>query len=295
MSHERALPSGLRSYLFAPGNHPRKVAKVFAAGADAVLLDLEDAVPIAEKESTRAAVVEAMRAPRSARGYIRVNGLETAWCADDIACVVGHGVDGIVLPKIESAEQVRAAAAFIAAAERVAGLAVGAIELMAIVETARGIEFANEIAAADPRLKRLAFGGGDYTNDLDFEWTLEEHELAYARARLTHASRVAGIEPPVDTVVIEGKDIARFSRSAQNGRRMGLYGKLCIHPDQVAPCNAAFTPTAEQVAQARAVVEAFEQAEAAGSASIQVNGQFVDYPIVFKARRVLAAAARAAG
>ena len=114
MSHERALPSGLRSYLFAPGNHPRKVAKVFAAGADAVLLDLEDAVPIAEKESTRAAVVEAMRAPRAVRGYIRVNGLETAWCADDIACVVGHGVDGIVLPKIESAEQVRAAAAFIA-------------------------------------------------------------------------------------------------------------------------------------------------------------------------------------
>ncbi|NBW90460.1 MAG: hypothetical protein EBR51_11275 [Gammaproteobacteria bacterium] len=166
MSHERALPSGLRSYLFAPGNHPRKVAKVFAAGADAVLLDLEDAVPIAEKESTRAAVVEAMRAPRAVRGYIRVNGLETAWCADDIACVVGHGVDGIVLPKIESAEQVRAAAAFIAAAERVAGLAVGAIELMAIVETARGIEFANEIAAADPRLKRLAFGGGDYTNEI---------------------------------------------------------------------------------------------------------------------------------
>ena len=106
---------------------------------------------------------------------------------------------------------------------------------------------------------------------------------------------LAGIEPPVDTVVIEVKDIARFSRSAQNGRRMGLYGKLCIHPDQVAPCNATFTPTAEQVAQARAVVEAFEQAEAAGSASIQVNGQFVDYPIVFKARRVLAAAERAAG
>ena len=166
---------------------------------------------------------------------------------------------------------------------------------MAIVETARGIAFADEIAAADRRLARLAFGGGDYTNDLDLEWTLEERELDYARARLTHASRLANIEPPVDTVVIAVKDIERFRVSARNGRRMGLYGKLCIHPDQVAPCNDVFTPDAAQLAHARAVVEAFERAEASGSASIQVDGQFVDYPIVFKARRILAAAARAGG
>ena len=295
MSETRRLPSGVRSYLFAPGNHPRKVEKVFSAGADAVLLDLEDAVPPAEKVATRAAVVAAMRAPRRARGYVRVNSLDTEWCAADIAAVAGPWLDGLVLPKVESAAQVHQASAWIAAAERAAGLAVGRLELMAIVETARGIEFAKEIAAADPRLARLAFGGGDYTNDLDLEWTREERELDYARARLTHAARLANIEPPVDTVVIAVKDIERFRVSAHNGRRLGLYGKLCIHPDQVAPCNEVFTPDAAQIAQAQAVVEAFERAEAAGSASIQVDGQFVDYPIVFKARRILAAARRAGG
>ena len=295
MTDTRPMPSGVRSYLFAPGNHPRKVEKVFTTGADAILLDLEDAVPPNEKIATRAVVVAAMRAPRRARGYVRVNGLETEWCADDIAAVAGPWLDGLVLPKVESAEQVRQASAWIAAAERAAGLPIGRLELMAIVETARGIAFADEIAAADKRLARLAFGGGDYTNDLDLEWTLEERELDYARARLTHASRLAGIEPPVDTVVIAVKDIERFRVSARNGRRMGLYGKLCIHPDQVAPCNEVFTPDAAQVAHARAVVEAFERAEASGSASIQVDGQFVDYPIVFKARRILAAAARADG
>lgn len=295
MTDTRRLPSGVRSYLFAPGNHPRKVEKVFLAGADAVLLDLEDAVPPSEKVATRAATVAAMRAPRKARGYVRVNGLDTEWCAGDVAAVVGPWVDGIVLPKVESAEQVREICALIATAEGGAGLPPGTLELMAIVETARGIEFAHEIAAADRRLARLAFGGGDYTSDLDLEWTHDERELDYARARLTHASRVAGIEPPVDTVMIAVKDLERFRQSTINGRRMGLYGKLCIHPDQVAPCNALFTPDAAQVAHARAVVEAFEKAEAAGSASIQVDGQFVDYPIVFKARRVLAAAARAVG
>jgi citrate lyase subunit beta / citryl-CoA lyase len=287
MTDTRPMPSGVRSYLFAPGNHPRKVEKVFTAGADAILLDLEDAVPPKEKIATRAVVIAAMRAPRRARGYVRVNGLDTEWCADDIAAVAGPWLDGLVLPKVESAEQVRQASAWIAAVERAAGLP--------IVETARGIELANEIAAADRRLARLAFGGGDYTNDLDLEWTSEERELDYARARLTHASRLANIEPPVDTVVIAVKDIERFRVSARNGRRMGLYGKLCIHPDQVAPCNEVFTPDAAQLAHARAVVEAFERAEASGSASIQVNGQFVDYPIVFKARRILAAAARAGG
>ena len=295
MTDTRPMPSGVRSYLFAPGNHPRKVEKVFTAGADAILLDLEDAVPPKEKIATRAVVVAAMRAPRRARGYVRVNGLDTEWCADDIAAVAGPWLDGLVLPKVESAEQVRQASAWIAAAERAAGLPIGRLELMAIVETARGIAFADEIAAADRRLARLAFGGGDYTNDLDLEWTLEERELDYARARLTHASRLANIEPPVDTVVIAVKDIERFRVSARNGRRMGLYGKLCIHPDQVAPCNEVFTPDAVQLAHARAVVEAFERAEASGSASIQVDGQFVDYPIVFKARRILAAAARAGG
>ena len=284
----RNLPSGLRSFLFAPGNHPRKVEKVFGAGADVVILDLEDAVAVAEKEATRTVVVAAMKSPRQALGYVRVNSIESRWCIGDLEAVVGPWLDGIVLPKAESADQLRAIGERISECERRAGMKVGALDLMPIVETARGIESSAAIAGACPRVRRLAFGGGDYTTDLDLTWTPEEHELAYARARLTHGSRVAGIEPPVDTVVIQVKDVERFRRSAQNGRRMGFAGKLCIHPDQVLPCNETFTPTRAEVEQARAVIRAFEQAEAQGSASIQLDGQVIDYPIVYKAQRVLA-------
>ncbi len=284
----------LRSYLFAPGNHPRKVEKALTAGADAVILDLEDAVAIAEKEATRTVVVEALQRPRKGLGYVRINGAGTRWCMGDLETVVGPWLDGIVLPKVESAEQLRLISEKIGEAERHLGLPRGAIDLMPIVETALGIESAREIAAAGPRVRRLAFGGGDYTTDLDIVWTPQEHELAYARAKLTHASRIAGIEPPVDTVVVQVKDIERFRQSAANGRRAGFAGKLCIHPDQVLPCNEAFTPSASEVERARRVVAAFEQAEAGGSASIRVEGEFVDYPLVERARRVLALAARIA-
>ena len=289
----KPLPSGLRSFMFAPGNHPRRVQKVFELGADVVILDLEDAVALTEKVATRAAVVAALQKPRHSLGYVRVNSVDSEWCLDDIRAVVGPWLDGIVLPKTESAATLFKVDGWIADAERSAGLQTGRLDLVPIIETARGIESATEIAAATPRVRRLAFGGGDYTHDLDLVWTLEEHELAYARARLTHASRVAGIEPPIDTVVLEVKDTERFRRSARNGRGMGFHGKLCIHPDQVAACNEAFTPSAAEIEQAHAIVTAFAEAEARGLASIQVNGQFIDYPIVYKAQRILALARRA--
>jgi citrate lyase subunit beta/citryl-CoA lyase len=288
----KPLPSGLRSFMFAPGNHPRRVQKVFELGADVVILDLEDAVALTEKVATRAAVVAALQKPRHSLGYVRVNSVDSEWCLDDIRAVVGPWLDGIVLPKTESAATLAKVDGWIANAESSAGLQTGRLDLVPIIETARGIESATEIAAATPRVRRLAFGGGDYTHDLDLVWTLEEYELAYARARLTHASRVAGIEPPIDTVVLEVKDTDRFRRSARNGRGMGFQGKLCIHPDQVAACNEAFTPSAAEIEQAHAIVTAFAEAEARGLASIQVNGQFIDYPIVYKAQRILAQAGR---
>lgn len=284
----KSPPAGLRSFLFAPANHPRKVEKLLVSGADAVILDLEDAVAVAEKEAARAQAVAAMKQPRSARGYVRINGFDSRYWMADLEAVVGPWIDGIVLPKAEGAEQLRAVDVRISQMERRAGMKEGTLELMPLVETAKGIENATAIAGASARVRRLSFGGGDYTNDLDLIWTAEERELDYARARLAHASRVAGIEPPVDTVVIQVKDTQRFLQSAQNGRRMGFQGKLCIHPDQVAPCNTAFTPTAEEVAHARAVIGAFQAAEAAGSASIQLNGYFIDYPILYKAQRVIA-------
>lgn len=287
-------PAGLRSYLFAPGNHARRVEKVFTAGADAVILDLEDAVAHAEKAAARPLVVAAMQRPRDAHGFVRVNGLDSPYWQEDLDAVVGPWLDGVVLPKAESAAQVQALEAHLSACELRAGMAPGTLDLMLIVETARGIVHADAIAAASPRIGRIALGGGDYSNDLDLEWTAEEEALAYGRARLAHASRAAGIEAPVDTVVIEVRDQARFRRSALNGRRLGFRGKLCIHPDQIAPCHEVFTPDAAEIARARAIVAAFREAEARGVASIQVEGVFVDYPVVYRAQRILALADRLA-
>ena len=289
---QKMSPAGLRSFLFAPGNQSRKVEKVFQCSADAVILDLEDAVALAQKEVARAAVVTAIQRPRQARGYVRINGVESKFWIGDLEAVVGPRLDGVVLPKTETAEQLRAVDARISQMERRVRLKEGSIEVMPIVETARGIENAAAIAGASARVRRLSFGGGDYTNDLDLIWSADEQELAYARAKLTHGSRLAGLEPPVDTVVLQVKDTARFRQSALNGRRMGFQGKLCIHPDQVAVCHDVFTPSAEEIAQARAIIAAFAAAEAQGSAAIQLDGYFVDYPIVYKAQRVLALAER---
>jgi len=137
-------------------------------------------------------------------------------------------------------------------------------------------------------VQQLWFGGGDSTLGLDYLWEPDEQVLSYARAKLSHASRIAGLEPPIDTVVLQIRDNDRFTASARRGRAFGFTGKLCIHPDQVALTHAVFSPSDEEVAHARAVVDAFERAEAEGSASIQLDGYFIDYPIVDKARRIIA-------
>ena len=280
----------IRSFLFTPGNHPRKVAKVFNASADAVILDLEDAVAIAEKVATRATVKAAMQQPRTCLGYIRVNSLDTGYCEKDIRAVVGPWLDGIVIPKVESAATLQTVDELIGNAERAAGMPVGSLDLMPIIETARGVEYATEIASAVPRVKRLSFGGGDYTLDLDYIWSADEDVLNYARARISHATRVANIDPPIDTVVLQISDDERFCASAERGKKFGFAGKLCIHPSQVPLCNATFTPNAEEIAHAQAVVAAFEAAETDGSASIQLDGYFIDYPIVYKSQRIIALA-----
>lgn len=280
----------MRTWLFAPGNHPRKVEKVFQTGADAVILDLEDAVAVAEKEATRRTVLTALDAPRPCLGYIRVNALDTPFAFRDIDAVVQKQVDGIVLPKVESAADLKMADWMIATLEQERGLEVGALDLVPIIETAKGLDAINEIAQSGTRVKRLSFGAGDFTRDMGIKWSGEEQELAYARSRFVLASRVAELEQPIDTVFIDLADDDHFEGSVHTALTFGFQGKLCIHPKQVPIVNNVFTPTEDELKQARDVIAAFDEAEAAGSASIQVNGYFVDYPIVVKAQRVVALA-----
>jgi citrate lyase subunit beta/citryl-CoA lyase len=279
-----------RTWLFVPGNNARRVDKALNAGADAAILDLEDAVAVAEKVAARDAIAEGLTRPRSSRAYVRVNSLDTGFTFGDLEAVVRPGLDGIVLPKVERAADLQMVDWVIGELEKKQGMAPGAVDLMPILETGRGIADARAICAAGGRLRRVSFGAGDYTRDIGMDWTIDEAEIAPAQAEVVLASRIAGLEPPVDTVFIHIREHEAFRASCDRVRRMGFQGKLLIHPDQVAPANAAFTPSEEELARARKIVAAFAEAEAAGSASIQVEGYFVDYPIVEKAKRVVALA-----
>jgi len=276
-----------RTLLFAPGNHPRRVAKALCLKADAVILDLEDAVAIAEKVATRAIVVDALQSERSGLGYVRVNAYDTDFCFGDLLVVVAKGVDGIVLPKVETSAQLRSVDWVVSQLEREKRLPAGGIDIIPIIETGKGVANVHDIASAGTRIKRLSFGAGDYTKDMAMRWTRHEGELAHARAEIAVASRAAGLEAPLDTVWIHIKETDGCIKSAELVCDMGYQGKLCIHPDQVDPVNAVFTPSDDDVDFAEKVVKAFEEAEAQGLASIQVDGYFVDYPIVDQAQRTL--------
>lgn len=276
-----------RSFLFAPGNHARRVDKALQLDADAVILDLEDAVANREKAATRAVVVEALARPRRCRGYVRVNALSTQWSHGDFLAVVARGVDGIILPKVESAGEVQTAQWLLTALERDRGLPEGGIDLIPILETAAGFSNLKAIAQAAKRVKRLSFGAGDFTLDMGLTWTRDENELLPFRSAIVLESRAAGLEPPLDTVWTDLKDGEGFARSVQLVKDLGFQGKLCIHPDQVPVVNETFRPTETELGHARRVVEAFAQAERDGLAAIQVDGQFVDYPIVYRAQRIL--------
>lgn len=276
-----------RSFLFTPGNHPRRVEKVFVSGADAAILDLEDAVAVTEKPAARAAVVAALQRPRNCGGYVRVNAMDTPFAYGDFAAVVGPGIDGIILPKVNAGWQLKAADWLLSELERQAGLPIGKIDLIPIIETGEGMANLQRIAQSRTRTRRMAFGAGDFTLDVGMAWTTDESELDPYRAQMVVQSRAAGLEAPLDTVWVELSNAEGLDESAQRAARIGFQGKMCIHPNQIDTVNRRFTPSATEIARAEKIMAAFDRAEAEGSASIQVDGAFVDYPIVAKARRVL--------
>jgi citrate lyase subunit beta/citryl-CoA lyase len=282
-----------RSWLFAPGNHPRRAEKVFQSGADAAILDLEDAVAVAEKPAARAPVAAALARQRNCAGYVRVNALSTPFARDDIAAMVVRGLDGLLLPKCESVAELEEAHALIGEQEARRGLPKGSVELLPMIESARALTCLDAIAGAarrTGRVKRLSFGAADLAFDLGMTVSDDEAELDYVRHRLVVASRSAELEAPVDTVWFRLNDAAGFRARVDKSRRCGFFGKLLVHPDQVAVANEVFTPSQAEVERARKVVEAFGAAQAQGLAAIQVDGQMVDYPVVHRAQRTLAVA-----
>ena len=278
----------IRSMLFAPANHARRVEKSFTLGADAVILDLEDAVAIAEKPAARSRAIDAVQKPRKCLGYVRVNAMDTPYCYGDLVAIVNPGVDGIILPKVESAAGLQTVEWVVSQLERERGLTVGSIDIVPILETARAVTNVDAILSAGSRIKRVAFGAGDYSLDVGVNWSRDEVESRHARNVIVTASRSHGLEAPIDSAYARLDDEEGLLASARAAAAIGFQGKMCIHPKQVDPVNAVFTPSDEEVAFARRIVVAFKEAEAKGSSAFQIDGKFVDYPILFRAQRLLA-------
>jgi citrate lyase subunit beta/citryl-CoA lyase len=273
-----AAHSDPRTYLFVPGNRPDRFGKALASGADAVVLDLEDAVAADAKDAAREAVhawaAEATPADL-ARVVLRTNDLGSPHAARDLAAAADAALTTVMLPKTESADDV---AAVRSAAPDVA--------VLALVESARGIAAAEKIAEA-PEVVRLVFGTLDYALDLDLELEDASDGLSYAAGRLAVASRCAGIATPVGGVTPQLGDEARLLADLAWSRRHGFGAKLCIHPAQVAAIHAALAPTSQDVERARRVLEA----DAGSPGAAQLDGRMIDRPVVLAARRTLARAA----
>ena len=289
-----------RSFLFAPGNVARRVEKALTLAADVVIVDLEDSVAIAEKAATRKQAAAALERPRRARGYVRVNAPATQFCYGDLAETLHRGVDGVVLPKVESAADLHAIDWLMWNLERERGMPEGSIDLMPQIETAAGLHRIDRVLQARSlrpykgpwRVKRVAFGAADYAHELNLAVSLDEPELAEARARVVLASRAAGLEGPIDSPWFHFKEPAGFARALERSRRGGFQGRLCVHPDQIEPVNAAYAPSEAELAQAERIVRAFTEAEARGEAAVQVDGQMVDYPVAYRAQALLESAGR---
>jgi citrate lyase subunit beta/citryl-CoA lyase len=287
----------IRSFLFTPANVARRVEKALTLEADAVILDLEDSVAASDKASSRQRVVEALGRPRRALAYVRVNAPSTPYCYGDLVETVGKGLDGIVVPKIESAADLHAIDWLVANLERERGIEEGSLDLMPQIETAAGVQRVDRILQARSlrpykapwRVKRVCFGAADYGHDLGLTPSLDEPELADARARVVLASKAAGMENPIDSPWFHFKETDAFARALERSRRSGFQGRCCVHPDQIAPVNAAYMPSAAEIASAERIVAAFAEAEKRGAAAIQVDGQMIDYPVAHRAQALLGA------
>lgn len=263
-----------RSYLFVPGNRPERFAKACAAGADAVIVDLEDAVPAPDKHAAREALASWVSPAHQV--LVRVNSADSEWFRDDLALCGLPGVAGIVLPKAEQAADL--------AAIRVAG----ATKILPLIESALGLWNAPYLARA-PGVERLVFGAIDFSVDLRIK---EGHQqLLYFRSQLVLVSRVAGIQAPVDGVTVAIDDIGPVREDTGLARSLGFGGKLCIHPRQVPIVNAGFAPTTAETDWATRVLAA---AENANGAAVAVDGKMVDRPVILVAQQMLEDAARQA-
>jgi citrate lyase subunit beta/citryl-CoA lyase len=280
-----------RSWMFVPGHRQKMIDKALGLSTDAIMLDIEDGVAPNEKDTARRLIGEALgqpKAPTSPARFVRINAIGHARMDVDLDSVVRSGLDGLVLPKVETAADVKKVDAILTQRERGLKMISGRVKFLVAIESPRGLLNAPAIAACSPRVCGLIFGAEDYGRELGLP-TFREGEardLLYARSAVVVAAAAAHVQA-VDGVWVDLKDTDGLLGFARQSRRLGFSGMSLIHPSQIEPINQTFSPTSEEIDYAGQVVKAFEEASLRGDGSIAFGGQLIDRPIVERARRTL--------
>ncbi|WP_019415697.1 CoA ester lyase [Paenisporosarcina sp. TG20] len=274
-----------RSYLFVPGTEQSIIKKAIYSEADYVIIDLEDAVAFSEKDNARETVREALKSFSSEKNIIiRINDPATPFWELDLICAITYGAKGVMVPKSESEKGIRQvcdkARQFLTESQK-------DFEIIPLIESAKGVQFAYLVASADDMISRLAFGSIDFSLDIDCELTPGGTELLFARSQIVIASKAAGIGPPIDTVYPNLDNDKGLENETKIAKQLGYKGKLILHPKQIQTVHKVFSFSEKEINMAKEIVKAFEVAEKNGVASITVNSQLVDYPVYKKAKNIL--------
>jgi citrate lyase subunit beta/citryl-CoA lyase len=271
----------LRSMLFVPGNSMRMITKAAILPADAIILDLEDAVPLPDKATARIMVRDSIKGIKNGGSYVfvRLNALTTRLTSQDLAFITVPGLDGVMLAKTETNSDVAKLSDMLTEAETVSGLDHESLKIVPLIESAKGVINAYEIASADARVVAVAFGAGDYYRDLGRSvsyLTPEQTELLYARSKVVNAGVAAGVQA-IDTVFFGLlTDREGFIKETQLALQLGFKGKLLIHPTQIKEANEIFSPPPDEVEYSKRVVSAFEEAQTRGLGAISFEGKMID-------------------
>lgn len=282
----------LRTLLFVPGNRPRMIEKARGlSGLDAVIFDLEDAVPPAEKPVARQMVRAAIDSGdfKKFKVFVRTNSVSTGMLPDDLDAVVSPDLFGIVLPKVEDPLGLQTAGQMLDELEERLGIPAGHTAILPIIETVRGVLGLPSIAVHNPRLAGISYGAEDFATDLGVERSREGTEGLFPRTQIALYSRLIGVTP-VDSVFSDVNDDEGLEKDSLLAKQLGFRGKFLIHPKQCEVVTRIFTPSDRELQYAREVVKAYEEAEARGEASVALNGKMIDIPIVERARALLAVA-----
>lgn len=271
-----------------PGDDRRKIEKATTLGVDCICMDMEDGVAIHQKAEARAVIAQAMRELDFGRSErcIRINSVGSGFEKYDLAAAVATDPDAVVVPKVESASQVRAISDYIEMYERSAKKTLGGIRMLVGVETAKGILNLKEIAESDRRLEAIIFGAEDYAASIGATRTQDAIEVLYARSAMITACAANDLQA-IDMVYIDFRDVEGLRAEAEQGARLGFNGKQIIHPNQVAPVQEAFTPSDEAIAYAQRVVDAFSASQKEGRGAFALDGKMIDMPLLKNAQKVL--------